>query len=57
MKKIILVLCVGILFSLQTNAQGWLNKLGNAAKDAAKRAVENRVEDKADEVTKKAMSG
>ena len=45
-----------LLFITGASAQSWLNKLGNAAKEAAKNTVERRVEQKAEEVTDKSLS-
>lgn len=44
-----------LIFIIQADAQNWLNKLGNTAKEAAKNTIERRVEQKAEEVTTKAM--
>lgn len=45
-----------LLFITTASAQSWLNRLGNAAKEAAKNTVERRVEQKAEEVTERAMN-
>ncbi|NLI99864.1 MAG: OmpA family protein [Bacteroidales bacterium] len=55
MKKGIVLLGFCLLFITGASAQSWLNKLGNAAKEAAKNTVERRVEQKAEEVTDKAL--
>ncbi len=56
MKKILLFVCIALLMgAANANAQDWMNKLGKTAKDASKRAVENRVDRKASEATNKAM--
>lgn len=55
MKKLTILFSLIFTLSLTANAQGWLNKLGDAAKNDAKNAVENRVEKKADEETNKAL--
>lgn len=55
MKKLTFLISGFLIFSLSANAQGWLNKLGDAAKNAAKSAVENRVVKKASEETNKAL--
>jgi len=55
MKKLTFLVSLILIASLTANAQGWLNKLGDAAKNAAKRTVENRVEKKAADETDKAM--
>lgn len=49
MKKLFLMLIVAIAFSVQADAQGWLGKLKDKAVDAAKRSVENTVEQKTEE--------
>lgn len=51
MKRIMIFLSFCLLFSLEADAQ-WLNKLGNAAKEAAKNTVERRVEQKAQQLEK-----
>ncbi|MEA5063276.1 MAG: OmpA family protein [Petrimonas sp.] len=51
MKKVLILLGFCLLFSLQADAQKWLNKLGNTAKEAAKSTMERRVEQKTEEVT------
>ena len=43
------MLIVAIAFSVQAEAQGWLGKLKDKAVDAAKRSVENTVEQKTEE--------
>ncbi len=55
MKKLTFLVSLILIVSLTANAQGWLNKLGDAAKNAAKRTVENRVEKKAADETDKAI--
>jgi len=55
MKKLTFLVSLILIASLTANAQGWSNKLGDAAKNAAKRTVENRVEKKAADETDKAM--
>lgn len=45
-----------LIFIIQADAQNWLNKLGNTAKEAAKNTIERRVEQKAEEVTTKART-
>jgi len=42
MKKFVYLLCMGILFSMQVSAQGWLDKVGQKAVNTAKQKVENR---------------
>ena len=42
MKKTMLFLSMTFILSFAANAQGWLNKVGAAAKDAAKRTMEKR---------------
>ena len=49
MRKLFLMLIVAIAFSVQADAQGWLGKLKDKAVDAAKRSVENTVEQKTEE--------
>ena len=48
MKRLFLMLMLAIAFSVNANAQGWLNRLKDKAVDAAKNAVERNVERKAD---------
>ena len=55
MKKTMLFLSMTFILSFAANAQGWLNKVGAAAKDAAKRTMEKRVEEKAEQVTDKLL--
>ena len=40
MKKTMLFLSMTFILSFAANAQGWLKKVGAAAKDAAKRTME-----------------
>ena len=47
-KKFFLMLMLAIAFSVNADAQGWLNRLKDKAVDAAKNAVERNVEKKAD---------
>ncbi len=54
MKKKFLLIGLSILLALTVGAQ-WINRLGGVATDAAKRAVERRVEKKATEEVEKAM--
>ena len=44
------MLIVAVAFAANADAQGWLKKLGEKAVDAGKRAVERKVENKADRV-------
>ncbi len=55
MRKLLLFLSMIFMLSFTSNAQSWIKKLGNTAKDAAQRAVEEKVERKSDEVTNKVM--
>ena len=55
MKKTMLFLSMTFILSFAANAQGWLKKVGAAAKDAAKRTMEKRVEEKAEQVTDKVL--
>ena len=48
MKRLFLMLMMAIAFSVNADAQGWLNRLKDKAVDAAKNAVERNVERKAD---------
>ena len=48
MKRLFLMLMLAIAFSVNADAQGWLNRLKDKAVDAAKNAVERNVERKAD---------
>ena len=57
MKKIVFLLCLSILFGMQVNAQGWLEKVGKKAVNTAKQKVENRAAKKAGEATDKALDG
>jgi outer membrane protein OmpA-like peptidoglycan-associated protein len=47
MKRFFLMLMLAIAFSVNADAQGWLNRLKDKAVDAAKNAVERNVENKA----------
>ena len=47
-KRLFLMLMLAIAFSVNADAQGWLNRLKDKAVDAAKNAVERNVERKAD---------
>ena len=49
MRKLFLLFVVAFAFSVQADAQGWLGKLKDKAVDAAKRTVENTVEQKTEE--------
>lgn len=55
MKKIVSIISVLLIITLNANAQSWLNKLGKAAENAAKKTVERRVEKKAEDETNKAI--
>ena len=57
MKKNVFLLCLSILFGMQVNAQGWLEKVGKKAVNTAKQKVENRAAKKAGEATDKALDG
>lgn len=57
MKKIVFLLYLSILFGMQVNAQGWLEKVGKKAVNTAKQKVENRAAKKAGEATDKALDG
>ena len=57
MKKIVFLLCLSILFGMQVNAQGWLEKVGKKAVNTAKQKVENRAAKKAGEAADKALDG
>jgi hypothetical protein len=49
MRKLFLLFVVAFAFSVQADAQGWLGKLKDKAVDAAKRSVENTVEQKTED--------
>ena len=55
MKKIVFLVCMSLLFSLNMSAQGWLEKVGQKAVNTAKQKVENRAAKKAGEATDKAL--
>ena len=57
MKKIVFLLYLSILFGMQVNAQGWLEKVGKKTVNTAKQKVENRAAKKAGEATDKALDG
>ena len=44
MRKVAILLSFCLLFATEANAQKWLNKLGNAAKEAARMPRETRTE-------------
>ena len=44
-----------MFISMQTNAQSWVEKMGNRVKDKAVEKVEQRIEDKAGEATDKVL--
>ena len=49
MKRLFLMLLVAFVCSANADAQGWLGRLKDKAVDAAKRTVENTVEQKTQE--------
>ena len=55
MKKIVFLVCMSLLFSMNMSAQGWLEKVGQKAVNTAKQKVENRAAKKAGEATDKAL--
>lgn len=55
MKKIVFLVCMSLLFSMNMSAQGWLEKVGQKAVNTAKQKVENRASKKAGEATDKAL--
>ena len=55
MKRIVFFLCISFLFSLQMNAQGWLERAGQRVKDRVVEKVENRIDKKTDETTDKVL--
>ena len=59
MKRLIMMvlILVAVGGTTDANAQSWLKKLGNTAKNAAKNAVERNVERKTEEVVNKAFEG
>lgn len=54
MKRAIIILGACLLFSMQADAQQWL-RLGKSVKEAAQSTVERRTEQKAEELTEKAL--
>ena len=55
MKKIVFLVCMGMILSTQINAQKWLEKVGQRAINTAKQKVENRASQKAGEATDKVL--
>ena len=55
MKKIVFLVCMGMILSTQINAQKWLEKVGQRAINTAKQKVENRASQKAGEATDKLL--
>ena len=55
MKKIVFLVCMGMLLCTQINAQKWLEKVGQKAINTAKQKVENRAAKKAGEATDEAL--
>lgn len=55
MKKIVFLVCMSLLFSMNLSAQGWLEKVGQKAVNTAKQKVENRAAKKAGEATDKTL--
>lgn len=55
MKKILLLIFIGLFVSLTTNAQGWLDRVGKRVKERVEDKVEDRIVDKADKATEKVM--
>ena len=55
MSKIVFLVCLSIMFSMQANAQIWLYMVGQKAVNTAKQKVENRVAKKAGEAADKAL--
>lgn len=54
-RTILLAGCMVMFISMQTNAQSWVEKMGNRVKDKAVEKVEQRIEDKAGEATDKVL--
>jgi OOP family OmpA-OmpF porin len=57
MKKVVLILCFCLLFIIQADAQGFLNRLGNSVKEAVENTVERKAVQKAEEVTESVLEG
>ena len=55
MKKLVFLVCMGMLLCTQINAQKWLEKVGQRAINTAKQKVENRASQKAGETTDKVL--
>lgn len=55
MNKTIFVLCFALFAGSQLNAQSWLEKVGNKAKEKAIEKVEERIERKTDEAVDKVL--
>ena len=55
MKKLVFLVCMGMLLCTQINAQKWLEKVGQRAINTAKQKVENRASQKAGEATDKVL--
>ena len=55
MKKLVFLVCMGMLLCTQINAQKWLEKVGQRAINTAKQKVENRAAKKAGEATDEAL--
>lgn len=55
MKRIILVICVGLLTCSIANAQSWLERIGKRTAETVKNKVEERIDNKAAEATEKTM--
>lgn len=55
MKRVVLLFGFCLLFTIQADAQGFLNRLGNSVKEAVENTVERKAVQKAEEVTESAM--
>jgi OmpA-OmpF porin, OOP family len=55
MKKAIIILTIMAMTALQASGQGWVKGLGQKVKETAKQAVENKVEQKAEDAVNKTL--
>ncbi|MBP1664786.1 MAG: Outer rane porin [Bacteroidetes bacterium] len=55
MKRILILVCISMLFLLSSSAQGWIEKAGQRVKNRVVEKVENRIDQKVDNTTDKVL--
>lgn len=56
MKKVVMFILMCLFVTLQTDAQGWLEKIGNTVKKTVVEKAENSLKEKSDEATDNALN-